>query len=278
YSIACSEKVAAKVLHKLFHNAFRISKLIRTKTRIGSNNQSLSGTALKIIKEKLKKEDVITIIGVNQNTKIIAENLYRAGYSHLLFVNRTLHKAEELAEKYMGVAFSLDYIEEPIISSKCIFSCTGAPDYIINSKLINEIYLKNQFPKLIIDMAVPRDINSDGLMDDIEVINIEDLKKYLEAEKNEISLDMSEADRIIATETQIFKAWDEYNMDESFSFFREKIESIRLQLLDEVRLQVSDDEIDLLNKFSHSLTHRMKSLITQALKTTSVDAELNKGL
>ncbi|MEJ2614167.1 MAG: hypothetical protein P8Z35_04355 [Ignavibacteriaceae bacterium] len=72
YSIACSEKTATKVLHKLFHNAFRISKTIRAKTRIGSNNQSLSGIALKIIKEKMKKEDVITIVGVNQNTTIIA--------------------------------------------------------------------------------------------------------------------------------------------------------------------------------------------------------------
>jgi glutamyl-tRNA reductase len=277
YSVACSEKTATKVLHKLFHNAFRVSKLIRANTRVGSNNQSLSGIALKIIKEKLKKEDVITIVGVNQNTKIIAENLYRAGFSHLLFVNRTLYKAEELAEKYMGVAFSLDYIEEPLISSKCIFSCTGAPGYIINSKLINGIHLKNQCPKIIIDMAVPRDINTEGLTKDIEVINIEDLKKYLEAEKKEISLDIPEAERIIENETQIFKAWDEYHMDENFSFFQEKIESIRLQLLDEVRLKVSDDEIVLLDKFSHSLTHRMKSLITQVLKTAPIDAELNKG-
>ena len=277
YSIACSEKTATKVLHKLFHNAFRVSKLIRTKTRIGSNNQSLSGIALKIIKEKLKKEDVVTIVGVNQNTKIIAENLYRAGYSHLLFVNRTLHKAEELAEKYMGVAFSLDYIEEPLISSKCVFSCTGSPGYIISSKLINENYLKNQFPKLIIDMAVPRDINAEGLIKDIEVINIEDLKKYLEVEKSEITSDIPEAERIISNEIQIFNAWDESHMDESLSFFQEKIEVIRLQLLAEVRLRVSDDEVVLLDKFSHSLTHRMKSIITQALKTAPVDTELSKG-
>ena len=277
YSIACSEKAAVKILHKLFHNAFRVSKLIRTKTRIGSNNQSLSGVALKIIKEKLKKEDVVTIVGVNQNTKIIAEHLFRAGFSHLLFVNRTLYKAEELAEKYMGIAFSLDYIEEPLISSKCIFSCTGAPGYIMDADLINKIYLKNQLPKLIIDMAVPRDINTNGLIKDIEVVDLDELKKYLEAEKDEISLDIPEAERIISNEIQIFEAWDESHLDENFSFFQEKIEAIRLQLLDEIKMQVSDDEINLFDKFSHSLAHRMKSLIIQALKTTPVDAELNKG-
>ncbi|MEJ2614166.1 MAG: hypothetical protein P8Z35_04350 [Ignavibacteriaceae bacterium] len=177
----------------------------------------------------------------------------------------------------MGVAFSLDYIEEPLFSSKCIFSCTGAPGYIINSNLINQIYLKNQLPKLIFDMAVPRDINTEGLTEDIEVINIEELKKYLEAEKDEIASDIPAAERIISNEIQIFKAWDESQMNESLSFFQEKIEAIRLQLLDEIRLQVSDNEISLLDKFSHSLTHRMKSLISQVIKTAPVDTELNKG-
>jgi glutamyl-tRNA reductase len=277
YSIACSEKTTDKVLHKLFHNAFRVSKTVKTKTRIGSCNQSLSGVAFKIIKEKFKKEDVITIIGVNQNTKIIAEKLSKAGYSHLLFVNRTLHKAEELAEKYKGVAFSLDYVEEPLISSKCVFSCTGASGYIINSDLINEIYLKNGLPKLIIDMAVPRDINTTGLVNDVEVIDLEGLKKYLEAEQKETALDLPEAERIISNEANIFKVWNESQIEDSFCLIQEKIEAIRLQLLDEIRLQISGDEIELLDKFSHSLVHRMKSLITQAIKTTPVDTESSKG-
>ena len=73
-------------------------KNVRSKTKIGSGKQSLSGVAFQIIKEKIKKEDVITIVGVNQNTKIIAEMLHNHGFTHLIFVNRTLYKAEELAE------------------------------------------------------------------------------------------------------------------------------------------------------------------------------------
>ena len=272
YSIACSEKTANKILHKLFHNAFRVSKAVRTKTRIGSCNQTLSGIAFKIIKEKLKEDDVITIVGVNQNTKIIAENLNKSGFSHLLFVNRTLHKAEELADRYRGVAFSLDYIEEPLISSKCIFSCTGAPGFIIDADLINRIYLKNQLPNLIIDMAVPRDVNTNGLIKDIEVVDLEGLKKYLEAEQEEIFSDLPCAEKIISNEAQIFAAWDESLADENLSFFQEKIETVRLQLLDEIRLQISNDEMGLLDRFSHLLTHRMKSIVTEACLQQPKDA------
>ena len=265
YSLACSQKSADKILHKLFHAAFRVGKNVRSRTRIGSGKQSLSGVAAQILKEKLKKEDIVTIVGVNQNTKIIAEMLSNAGFSHLIFVNRTLYKAEELAEKYNGLAFSLDRIQEPLISSKCVFTCTGSADYILSSEIINATYNKSRCPSLLIDMAVPRDINTDRISKEIEVIDLEELKKYLEVQKTDIEADIPLAQKIISDETNIFEVWNESQRDDYLGVFAEKIESIRLQLLDESKLQVSEYEMKLLDKFSRSLLHRMKSTINQTV-------------
>ena len=265
YSIACSHQTAGKILHKLFHAAFRVGKSIRNETKIGSGKQSLSGIASKVIKEKVHKEDVVTIIGVNQNTKIIAENLYKAGFSHLIFVNRTLYKAEKLAEKYSGLAFSLDRIEDPLISSKCIFSCTGAPGLILNSDVINSVYRKSNCPKLIIDMAIPRDIDKNDLIKDIEVIDLEGLKTFLDKQEKEIAHDLNKAEKIISVEASVFEAWNDSQKDEYLGLFAEKAEKIRLQLLDETRSQISDDEMPLLDRFSRSLLHRLKSTINQAI-------------
>jgi len=265
YSLACSQKSADKILHKLFHAAFRVGKNVRSKTKIGSGKQSLSGVAFQIIKEKLKKEDIVTIVGVNQNTKIIAELLSNAGFSHLIFVNRTLYKAEELAEKYNGLAFSLDRIQEPLISSKCVFTCTGSADYILSSEIINAAYNKSRCPSLLIDMAVPRDINTNNIFKEIEIIDLEELKKYLVDQKTEIESDVPIAQKIISDEANIFEVWNEYQKDDYLGVFAEKIESIRLRLLDETKLQVSEDELLLLDKFSRSLLHRMKSTINQTI-------------
>ncbi len=231
YSLACSQKSADKILHKLFHAAFRVGKNVRSKTKIGSGKQSLSGVAFQIIKEKLKKEDVITIVGVNQNTKIIAELLSNAGFSHLIFVNRTLYKAEELAEKYNGLAFSLDRIQEPLISSKCVFTCTGSADYILSFEIINATYNKSRCPSLLIDMAVPRDINTNEIIKDIEIIDLEGLKKYLEVQKTEIESDIPLAQKIISDEVNIFEVWNEFQKDDYLGVFAEKIESIRLAII-----------------------------------------------
>jgi len=276
YSLACSVSTADKILHKLFHAAFRTGKTVRSKTSIGTCNRSLSGVAFKIIKDRLRKEDIITIVGVNQNTKIIAEKLNKSGFSHLIFVNRTLHKAEELAEKYNGVAFSLDYIEEPIISSKCIFSCTGAPGYIISSEMINKIYSKVKLPKLLIDMAVPRDINKSGLSKDIELIDMETLNNYLNEQKKETALELPEAEKIITDEASVFEAWSESDTAIKSSQLNEKIETIRLQLLDDIKLQFSRDEFELLDKFSRTFLHWIKPIIISEIKKTKTDMEINQ--
>lgn len=265
YSLACSKKSADKILHKLFHAAFRVGKNVRSKTKIGSGKQSLSGVAFQIIKEKIKKEEVITIIGVNQSTKIIAEMLFKAGFSHLIFVNRTLYKAEELAQKYNGLAFDLDRITEPLLNSKCVFTCTGSNDYILTSEIINDSYNKLRCPSLLIDMAVPRDINTSGIYKEINVIDLEELKKYLEVQKSEIELDLPLAQKIISDEAKIFEVWNESRKEDYLGGFAEKTESIRLQLLDEIKLQVSEDQLKLLDKFSRSLLHRIKPIINQAV-------------
>ncbi len=276
YSIACSEKTADKILHKLFHAAFRTGKAVRSETKIGNGKHSVSGIAFNIIKKKLDRKDIITIVGVNQNTKIIAERLSDEGFNHLIFVNRTFYKAEELAEKYKGHAFSLDFLEDAMVNSKCVLSSTGAPGFIINSALINQIYNRMKLPTLLIDMAVPRDIDSRGIRTGIEIIDMEGLKKYLDDEEEEIALDMPEAEKIISDEVEIFGAWNEAQKDETISFLEEKIETIRLQLLNEQKLRITEEEFDQLDKFSHSLIHRMKTVITQSLKMNQENNLINK--
>ena len=265
YSLACSQKSADKILHKLFHAAFRVGKNVRSKTKIGSGKQSLSGVAFQIIKEKIKKEDVVTIVAVNQNTKIIAEMLHNHGFTHLIFVNRTLYKAEELAEKYNGLAFDLDNLHEPLITSKCIFTCTGSADNIFTSDIINYSFSKSRNPSLIVDMAVPRDVNVEGINEAIEIIDLEGLKKYLSEQKSEIEIDVPFAQKIISDEVNIFEVWNESQQDDHMGVFAEKVEAIRLQLLDETKLHVSEEELLLIDKFSSSLLHRMKSTITQTV-------------
>ncbi|MFC2084038.1 glutamyl-tRNA reductase [Bacteroidota bacterium] len=275
YSITCSEKTADKILHKLFHAAFRAGKRIRNQTKIGTGKQSLSGVAFEIITEQLEKKDVITIIGINESTKILTEKISQSGFTNLNFINRTLYKAEELANKYSGTAYSFGGMEESIAKSKCIFSCTSAQEYIISSDLLNKIYKRSANPQLVIDMAIPRDIDTNNIAKDIKVFDLEGLNNYLKDQRGEITLDLPRARKIISEEVNLFEVWSESQNDDVLGPFAEKIELMRLQLLDETKVQFTDDEFHALEKFSRSITHRMKSIFNQVIKINNIKKENN---
>jgi glutamyl-tRNA reductase len=263
YSIACSNKSADKILHKLFHAAFRVGKNLRTETKIGSGKQSLSGIAFEIITEKLKQNDLITIIGVNDNSKIIAEKLNKSGFNNLAFVNRTAYKAEELADRFSGKAFALTDIEKILCKTKCLFSCTGAPGYVVTSGELNKSYSKSNCPELIIDMAIPHDIEFNLLNKSTEYIDLERLRNFLVEQQNEIASDLSKAEKIIADAANVFEVWSDSQKDGHLSYVAEKAEMIRLQLLDETRSRITESEFKLLDKFSRSLIHRVNSTFNQ---------------
>ncbi len=276
YSISCSEKRAEKILHKLFHAGFRTGKNVRRQTKIGAGKQSVGGIAFELINDRIDKDALITIIGVNENTKIIAEKLHVCGFSSLQFVNRTLYKAEELAAKYKAGALSLDRFIEGSDSSKCVLTCTGAEGRIFTSRQLKSIYKESGLPELIIDMAVPRDIDPEGLGGNVKLYDMERLKNYLADQKKVNGKDLPAAEKIIEDEVRLFEVWSESQKDENLVVFAEKIEMIRQQLLEESRWQFAEDEYQLLEKFSRSLVHRTKAVFNQAVKSNGNTKEKDK--
>lgn len=269
YSLACSAKTTGKILHKLFHSAFHTGKKVRTHTKIGRGNQSLSGIAFNIIDKNLLPEDTITIIGVNQNSKILADNLQKSGYHNLNFVNRTLSEAKKLTGTFGGYAYDLKHLEKAAVGSSCIFSCTGAPGYIMNSELINSLYNRTGKLKLIVDMAVPHDIDARGLNQKIEFVDIDKLQDFMDQQRMNITSDIPKALDIIDDEAKIFEAWEESQNNEKVYLAEEKVEAIRLQLINEIKPSISEHESELLDKFSRSLIHRMKSIINESVRMSS---------
>ncbi|MBI5324555.1 MAG: glutamyl-tRNA reductase [Ignavibacteriae bacterium] len=265
YSVACEAKTCEKILHKLFHAAFRAGKNVRNSTSIGSGKQSVSGVASKIFVDNLNKSDMIAVIGVNENTKILSGELKESGFSNFLFVNRTLYKAEIMAEQYGGKAFSLEKLDKVLSDSKAIFTSTGAPGYIINNDLVEKLILKKRLPKLIVDMAVPRDIDASLILDVINYWAIGRLQDYLNRQIQTQIEDIPVAENIIEDEVLLFRAWTELQNNNILEPYAEKFELVRQELMKEYKELMSDRAFSNLDRFSRSLIHRLQSTFTRAI-------------
>lgn len=266
YSIACDVKTMDSVLHKLFHAAFRCGKAVRSKTSLGEGKQSVSGVASGLFLENCNPKDNVTIIGVNENTRIIASELKSAGFKNLTFINRTLYKAEIMAEEYGGEAYPLDKIMYILSNTDAVYSCTGAPNYIVNSQMLHSLAKRNIGPKLIIDMAVPRDFNTSGLPEHIKTFDIGDLKEYLSKQSEKKAKDFPKAEKIIEDEVKVFSAWTEFSGSELLEPFAEKFEITRLQIMDEFASRFAAKDMELVDKLTKRMLHRLQATFINALK------------
>ena len=265
YSVACKHQTVDKILHKLFHAAFRTSKKVRSQTSIGQGKQSVSGAAAKIIIDNTSTQDYITIISVNENTKIMAQQLIDSGRHNLIFLNRTKYKAEIMAEQFGGTAHSLNSLEKSMFQSKAIFSCSGAPDFIIKKEMIERLIVQNRCPELFVDMAVPRDIQSDFSSSAFKSYNISDLSDFLMYQKENQAKDLPTAMHIIQNETDLFHAWSASSKNDIIQPYAEQFELVRQQVIDEFAPQFSEKSLEQVEKLSKSMLHRLQSTFVRAI-------------
>ena len=266
YSIACQAKTVDKILHKLFHSAFRCGKKIRNSTSIGRGKFSVSGVATEIVLQNLKPETTLLVIGVNENTTILASELKKANFSNFIFANRTLHKAQALADEFGGKAIPLSEITNILPKVPIVFSSTSAPNYIVSADIIRNSFEQMGNPRLIIDLAIPRDIETDGLPTEIAYYDIEKIRDYLEKQNKSKLEDLPLCEKIIEQEVELFLSWQESSDDDILGPFAEKFEKIRLELLEEYKNLFRPSEFEKLDKLTRQLLHRSKSIFINVLK------------
>jgi glutamyl-tRNA reductase len=278
YSTACDAKTLDKIMHKLFHAAFRVGKKSRSMTAISEGKQSVSGVASKIIIEHMAKNAKIAIIGVNESTKIFAQELVNVGYHNFEFINRTSYKAEMMAEQFGGVSHGLDELEKVLFDSDAVFSCTGAKGFVVSCDMLERLKTQERLPEYFIDMAVPRDIDVACVESSVKSFDIGDLQHYLDEEEKVREHEIPKVEEIIQSETSLFREWSDSQGNELMAPYAEKFEMIRQQLLEENKAQFSMQAYEKVEKLSRNLMHRLQSnfmriLIKQQTETRNCSSK-----
>ncbi len=265
YSAACAAKTVDKSLHKMFHAAFRVGKKIRTQTTINEGKQSISGMASKALIDNLAPDDNVLIIGVNENSKIFAQELQKSSFNNLTFINRTAYKAEMLAHEYAASAMPFDRLEEALASAKGVFTSTAKQGFIVDAVLIKKLLSISKCPSVFIDMAVPRDVDKRALPPEIKYYDIGELNSFLEEQKKRQSEDLPKAEAIVKAEVGIFEEWAKNQNNNLLEPYAEKFELVRQQLLEENQKQFSDDDYIKVDRITRHLVHQLQSTFVRIL-------------
>jgi glutamyl-tRNA reductase len=184
YDFALQQGHTGPRLNKAFQRAFNVAKHIRTETSIQRGSVSVGSVAVELaekIFEALSDKNVL-VIGAGDTSEKTARSLRSRGAGGLFVTNRSMDKALALAGELGGQAISFDDWGEQFERIDIVISSTSAPNYVLDRARLEPLMKQRRNrPLLLIDIAVPRDIDPDtNLMENVYLYNIDDLQAIAE--------------------------------------------------------------------------------------------------
>ena len=113
-----------------------------------------------------------------------------------------------MAKKFQGKVADWDSLEDQLATADLIVSTTGATEPVITSAMFDQIEkARNQKPVFMLDLAIPRDIESEiGDRLNVYLYTLDDLQKECEKNRKSRQSQYPKAVKIIDQETDSFFA------------------------------------------------------------------------
>lgn len=267
-----------KHFENYFQFVFKAAKRIRRETDIGINSVSVASSAVMLSKHLFNDLSQLNclLVGAGEMIQLVAKHLSSLDFGQLKIANRSVANARKIAEQYDGFPLSIDEVPLALETSDILISCTSSSVPIIGKGAVEKALRKRKHrPILMIDLAVPRDIESAvESLDDIYLYTVDDLQKVVEHNVQNRELEAKKAREIIAEEITIFEQHSKIrdNADD-IAYYRESVETLRQTELEKAKLAIEKGEspiavIDAMsrnfaNKVMHEPTVRMRKLASQ---------------
>jgi len=194
YDLALQNRHTGSRLNKAFQKAFNVAKQVRTETNIQRGSVSVGSAAVELAEKVFNSLDhrQIMVIGAGDTSEKTARALLARGARSIIVSNRTHDRAVTLANELGGRAVLFEDWANEFDKIDIVISSTAAPHYVLDhGKLQPLMRLRKNRPLLLIDIAVPRDIEpAVNFLENVYLYNIDDLQAiadgYLKQRKEEI--------------------------------------------------------------------------------------------
>jgi len=208
YSI--ENNLIGSVLTRMFNKAFEAGKRVRTETGINKGSASVSSAAIELCEKELGNlaNNNILLIGTGRTGELALQNFSKRGYKSIYITNRTFSKAVNRAEKYNGIAFEIENLENYLPKCDVVLVATSSKTHLITKEMVQKSDLIRNDKQLYIDLSVPRNISSDvAHIENVTLYAVDDLQAVVSANSDKRKEAVSDAMEIIHLVKQEFIDW-----------------------------------------------------------------------
>ena len=238
---------AGFLMKRLFDFAVKTGKRAITETEISEGAVTVSYAAVQLIEKifsSLGKKSAL-VIGTGESGEIAAKHLMERGIGKLAVTNRTIERAEKVAQKLNAKILPFTNFKEYLYEYDIVISATSSEKMILTKDDIKGAMKKRNYANMVLmDIAIPRDIDPASkeidyvFYNDIDSLNII-VEQNLEKRKNEIP----KVKQIISQEVDNFMEW--YNSLEvapTIKDLRDYFEAVRAEEVDKNKNRFSSED------------------------------------
>jgi glutamyl-tRNA reductase len=272
---AINEGAAATQLARLFRHALEVGKRARTETAIARGTTSVSQAAVAMAASRLGSLEGRRILVVGAGAMgegMVLALSNRAAAAEILVANRTRSRAEELAARIGGRAIDLAELPAAVAEVDLLLTSTGASTLLVDAADLEPATARRGGrPLLIVDVAVPRDVDpAVSQLPGVTLLDMDDLRSFAEVGVADRRREVANVEAIVEEEVDRYiEATSARAVAPLIGALRERAEEIRQAELDRVRRQLDTmderqrEAIEVLtkgivNKLLHEPTVRLK--------------------
>ncbi len=198
-------------LHQLFQRSFSVAKEVRSSTEIGAHSISMAAAAVRLCAELFEDlNDVrVLFVGAGEMIELVATHFAARNPKSMAVANRTLERGEKLASRFSAQALRLAELPARLHEFDAVVSCTASSLPIIGLGAVERaLKARRRRPMLMVDLAVPRDIEPEvAQLADIYLYTVDDLSALVQSAGAKRQAAVAQAEAIIDAGVQSFSHW-----------------------------------------------------------------------
>jgi glutamyl-tRNA reductase len=211
YEAAMAAVCTGPLSNRLFAAALSTGKRVRSETGIGASRVSIPSVAVDLALSVLGglQDRHVVVLGAGETSELTARALADQGAGTFFVANRHADRALSLAQRFGGRVVGLDGLPDQLLAADIVLCSTSSPHPIVGRDELELVMGERpERPLLLIDIAVPRDVEADcAELDGVSLYDIDDLQAVLARNISTRESETPRAQEIVDEEIHRFARW-----------------------------------------------------------------------
>ena len=214
----------------------------------------------------------VLLVGAGEMSEVALRLLRKQRIGDVYMASRTFERADQVAQPLGGQAVPFDAIDDIIGDVDIILTSSSAPHHVLDVRRVDSFQSRRGGRLLlIIDMAVPRDVDPEvNEVPGVHLLNIDDLHTIAEVNRDERQSWVPAAERIVDDELQVTRlALEARESAPTVEALVHHVEQLRDSVLERHLSRVPADEVetrDAMRELADALTARFLHGPVRALR------------